>query len=378
MEDFKIKVVDKYGTLFVKTGLVLLDNDLLYANVDGASVKLIELPDGITKISQRAFHNCNGEVRLPASVSEICSGAFKGMVRYDEEVVYFSQVEKIVIDPHNTHYVMEGDFLLSYDRTILYACISREKSLQVPSTVKVIGKQAFFGCAYLERLTLPSSVVEIQEGAFHYCVNLDEVVIPPCVEELKEYLFAECANLKHLTIPPSVKKIGSSVFYGCSSLKSLTLPKTVTDVSEFAFLQCGLVTITMLGVKKIGRRAFRACKDLVEVKMPDHCLLEGDENDWFMDTPIEAKFDHMLTLHRIMVNVMVEDFRKEKGCSRYQLTGIGSKCFELTLMYKREPLMRVVCTSEEFDEVRSWLIEQAKQKNLKLMYQSIMSKIEEK
>ena len=65
-------------------------------------------------------------------------------------------------------------------------------SVTIPSSVKVIGENAFFNCMYIRELN-------IAEG----------------VEEIGMYAFFKCIKIKPITIPASVTKIGAGAFNNC-------------------------------------------------------------------------------------------------------------------------------------------------------------------
>ncbi|MCR5312476.1 MAG: leucine-rich repeat domain-containing protein, partial [Bacteroidaceae bacterium] len=46
-------------------------------------------------------------------------------------------------------------------------------SIDLPSSVKLIGESAFSGCACLTSLVIPSSVTEVKRSAFYGCDSLN-------------------------------------------------------------------------------------------------------------------------------------------------------------------------------------------------------------
>ncbi|RCJ00931.1 leucine-rich repeat domain-containing protein, partial [Metamycoplasma hominis] len=69
--------------------------------------------------------------------------------------------------------------------------------------------------AYLDKkatkVTIPSSVKEIGKGAFFGCRNLKKVILNEGLEKI-DYGTFQNTNIESITIPGSVKEIGESAF----------------------------------------------------------------------------------------------------------------------------------------------------------------------
>lgn len=86
------------------------------------------------------------------------------------------------------------------------------KSLELPSSVKVIKKQAFSWCRGLNEIILPDSVVEIENMAFWWCLSLEKVILSKSLAKIGYGVFEQCENLKEITIPSSVREIKGNPF----------------------------------------------------------------------------------------------------------------------------------------------------------------------
>ena len=60
---------------------------------------------------------------------------------------------------------------------ILEQCVTRNRSVAVPSGVHTIGKGAFKGCTSLEQILLPDTVTLISDDAFKGCRKLAEITL---------------------------------------------------------------------------------------------------------------------------------------------------------------------------------------------------------
>ena len=150
-------------------------------------------------------------------------------------------------------------------------------SVAIPSSVASIGVYAFEGCSALASLEIPSSVTSIGHAAFYECSSLASIELPPSVRSIGLGAFQGCSSLASIAIPPSVTTIGVLTFYGCTSLTSLTIPNSVRSIDRNAFHKCESLTSLVIPptVNQIADRAFEGCKSLRIVVLPDTLLKVG-------------------------------------------------------------------------------------------------------
>lgn len=112
------------------------------------------------------------ELCLPASVSEIHGRAFA-----------FANIANFSVDPANPNFVFEGGLLLNREKTVLVRHIEGD-TVDIPPTIKVIGKHAFDGIIGPNGLTInypPDCQLEtIETGAFNMS-SVTEIFIPKAV-----------------------------------------------------------------------------------------------------------------------------------------------------------------------------------------------------
>ena len=131
----------------------------------------------------------------------------------------------------NAYYTTINGALCSKDGTILVKCPNQKSgSFTVPSSVKKIYANAFYGCKKLTSVTIPSSVEYIGSNAFADCTNLQTVRMEARVDTLREGIFDGCVALNSIRIPGTVKQIDRDAFRRCKSLTKITIPETVESL----------------------------------------------------------------------------------------------------------------------------------------------------
>ena len=181
-------------------------------------------------------------------------------------------------------------------------------SITIPKSVKLIGDNAFLGCAYLKEFrgkfasedsrclvngrilkrfapaglseyTIPNNIATIGERAFESCEILSHVVIPNAVVQIGRAAFCNC-GLLDLVLPDSVREIECDAFAGCQKLKQVQLPAGSITIGRGAFLGCDsleifsgeCVTSDQRCVAIQGELVAFAPAHLLEYRIPEYLL----------------------------------------------------------------------------------------------------------
>lgn len=86
-------------------------------------------------------------------------------------------------------------------------------------------------------------VVGIAKGAFKNNSNIESLVIPSTVKTVDSEAFFGCVKLKSVVIGDGVEHIDSFAFFGCTRLSTVTMGSGVKSIGNSAFASCGISTV---------------------------------------------------------------------------------------------------------------------------------------
>mmetsp|Transcript_3935 Transcript_3935/g.8679 ORF Transcript_3935/g.8679 Transcript_3935/m.8679 type:complete len:430 (+) Transcript_3935:101-1390(+) len=153
-------------------------------------------------------------------------------------------------------------------------CSSLE-CIKIPSTVVTIGARAFSDCKDIKDAELFEGTETIGEAAFYKCISLERIKIPSTLTAIHDYAFSKCYKLKKLYLS-DVTTIGEGAFYSCHSLERVDIPSNVTMIAEGTFFRCiKLKEVDLSNVTAIGRNAFWQCTSLKQIKIPSSVTIIG-------------------------------------------------------------------------------------------------------
>lgn len=288
----------------------------------------VTLPEGLKYIGTSAFGGCQGltSIDLPDSVEEMGAYAFSNcsdltQVNWPADLIYFAadifsncqSLAAVNIPEGNEDYYSIDGVVFSRDgysplwpttgpSLIYYPTGKRDTAYTVPAGVTDIGREAFRGNRYLQKVDVPGSVECIWGLAFQACTNLSQVTLHEGLRYVDFAGISECA-VKSLVLPASLTTLENLAFDGNQDLESVTvapgnqefcavddvlftkdksalilypakkagesyvIPDTVKKVGTNAFsynAQLKRVTIPA-SVKQLGAGAFQYCSNLASV-----------------------------------------------------------------------------------------------------------------
>lgn len=243
-----------------KVYIVNAIDEKAFYNCSGLTSVII--PNTITTIGDYAFYGCSGltSLTIGKSVASIGYDAFNGCNNLKElnwnaincssnGNMSTSNIESVTIGSEVEvlpNYFVSGSKITAVEIPNSVKSIGRNAfsdcngltSIEIPNSVTSIGICAFYGCSELISVIISNSVTSIGDNVFENCYSLSNITIPNSVSSIGNYVFRYCNNLKSITIPNSVSSIGKYAFYGCSRMMSLDIPSSVTTIGSFAFYNC--------------------------------------------------------------------------------------------------------------------------------------------
>lgn len=205
-----------------------------------------EIPQGVTQIGEFAFaRSALTGIVIPEGVTDIGYGAFYHCDDLDE-IVIPSTVENIAPAAfEKTKWLGNwrlstnaGDFNIVGDG-ILIAYKGKDGKVEVPEGVKQIGPGVFKDHKGITGVSLPSSLLIIGEEAFAGCTNLKSYSGGSNVTQIRDRAFEGCP-LETVRIPASVTQIGlrafdaagSAVVFMGTQLPAVSYEDTATRLSN--------------------------------------------------------------------------------------------------------------------------------------------------
>lgn len=279
----------------IKSGVeILCDNSF----TNGCNYKQIILPNTVRILGNFVFWYTNlGNFSIPASVMKITGNPFVSCevnllcnspkfcvangILYDSAKTRVISVIKDINRIVSKKLINLPSTIKEIGRYSFYG-ISSRGSVELPPSVIYIGDSAFehtiispiilnsniieigksaFARSYLKRIELPDSVIKLGESAFECSENLEHVRLSSSLQTIEEKTFKDCKKLNHVHIPEGVKIIKKDAFSWCEQLTDIYLPNTLGKIEEGAFKVCGFKTVVVPKQTIIAEGAFmESCK----------------------------------------------------------------------------------------------------------------------
>ena len=263
---YNLKSVDylPYGSgEHIRGDIIFGDNGkrLIFCNKDRSESYTV--PDEVTVIEDNAFYNCKDipSITLNDNLLKIGAHAFEGTALYENTArdgngalylgKYLIDVKKEDLTGFE---IKEGTAVIAAGA---FSECGELTNVNLPSSIKGIGHEAFSGCEKLETVT-------VAEGNEILCAGEDAFKDTPLLNNAGGALYvgsalvkagnpggsfeinggttcvADCAfagsvSLTSVLMPDSMRIIGSRAFADCSSLRTATLPEGVTEIGDYAF-----------------------------------------------------------------------------------------------------------------------------------------------
>ena len=242
------------------------------------NLKTIQIPNTVQTLQNNCFRDCKGltSINIPSSVKELNNWCFYGC----------SALVSITVDNANTVFDSRNNcnaIIETAKNELIKGC----NNTKIPDGIVAISSCAFEGCTELTSIVLPNGLVEIGSSAFKDCANLETISFPSTLSTIESSAFYGCSSLKSLVIPRSVQIIGDGAFYGCGALTSIVVEEgnenfdsrdncnAIIRKSNNALVKGCNITVFPADIKVIDDGAFRDCKGLLTVDIPEGVISVG-------------------------------------------------------------------------------------------------------
>lgn len=318
----------------------------------------IVLPDSIDTIGDYAFYGCESlnQVVGAEKMKNVAANAFDytPYLSHAPAVIFGTVFERFNGTEESTVKIPEGITEIA-DRAFYYGNENVER-IKLPSTLKIINKDAFSALYKLTKINIPNGVEMISSRVFND-TNLKKIDLPATVKSIASDAFPESLksinvdpanevyaskdgilyskdmktlylvparySINKVILPGSLKRIADYAFYNNRTISEVVLPDSLSEIGQGAFRECAqLKTINLDSVKTIRRGAFSGCKALTDVS------LSCKEIEW-------ATFSGCGSLANVtLVNTEIIEMSAFEGCAINSiefpstLTEIESYAFE--------------------------------------------------
>ena len=252
---------DNYEEIYYHADMAVM-NDVIpsYAFSGKQSLYYIAFPENIVEIGENAFSSSSisGALVIPDAVKTIRSHAFS-----------YTNISSVQL-PSSMQIIGESAFC---------ACSSLSGKLILPHTVTYIGSYAFISCSFTGNLILPETLEYIGPMAFFHSGKYSGGLrIPDKIKVIKTnafgsnwlYPFTGVLDLNN------VEKIESGAFGNCHFTGELIIPENVKELPGEAFEGNRFTSVIFpKSLKVIGDYAFSACYNLMEITFPKELMIIG-------------------------------------------------------------------------------------------------------
>ena len=239
--DVLIKYVGNDTKLIIPSGVIGIGYEPF---LEKKEFETIEIPNTLTKISDRLFASCKTK-------------------------------EIIVADDNPKFYTKNGCLIDKETGTLIWGYANN--TIPCVESIHKIGPNAFCNRDDLEDILIPENITEIGSYAFGNCENLKQVIMSDAVIKIDERAFFDCKSLSGVRLSQSLSTLKPYTFFACKNLKTIDIPDTITTIEMGALGLCD-------GLKEIG--ASRSLVEIIEKALDIKLVWNGER--WSVERALSS------------------------------------------------------------------------------------------
>jgi hypothetical protein len=225
-----------------------------------------------------------------SSLKVICLPA--SLQRFDSSALFESDISVITVEDGNQFFRIEEDFLWNIDEFAIVRYLGSSPEIQINPEIRELSRFCFsfcrFSCVVFES---ESELDRICESAFEKCSSLKSICIPSTVTVIGRQCFINCKALVSITFESGsrLEEIPEKAFFGCERLRSICIPESVRSLSASGFRGCSALSDVQFEpgskLQEISAMALSGCKNLKLVCIP--ASVQSVDSDWMKHSAIK-------------------------------------------------------------------------------------------
>ena len=248
---------DETRGMLIQKNNELKEKDIVFMTDNALkSNTTLDVPEGVTGIEAILDIYNIQTVKLPSSLKNIDADSLP------------KSVSKIVLDPNNNTYVVEGDCLYTKDKKKLIICYIKDEIIEktdLAEELEIITKKAFKPATNLKNIELPDSVLSVESYAFPNS-KIKSIVLGEKVEYIDPFF-------KGTNYLPQVSISSNNPNYSIEN--NVLYNKDKTELKAVLYNISGKYTVNS-NVTKIGNYAFSYQHGMTEVELPNKLIEIGN------------------------------------------------------------------------------------------------------
>lgn len=240
----------------------------------GTSLTEVVFPDTVTSVGNSAFYNIQGDGIRSVTLGDGFTSDTQ--LRFLSDMYYLAEYKTT---PACTSYKAIDGILYNGDVTeiLRYPDNLVTENYVMPETVKKVRDNVFSYKNLRGTITFSPVLEEIGNYSFSGTGITGDLNLPSTVKTIGYNAFEWCRYITGDVALPNIESLGSSAFYGCSNLNgTLTIGDNLTTIEYSTFYETHFSKVVIgSGIEEIGGWAFEGYNDIWIRREPGTTVVAG-------------------------------------------------------------------------------------------------------